>query len=169
MCPYALRPCAGSWFGVAGSAVTFNALPPAVYELRLSVRPTVSPAFAEVNIESQATASFEITPNKLVTLSLNPNTIRTGDGTIATITIAGLVSRRGATVYPSNSHPQVVATPASMVVPGGRPSSSLNLRADPRVFGGQVQITASLRKPIGIVALKTKLGAIIRSGRSSGD
>ena len=154
-CPYAVKPCATSWFGVPGTtSVTFDALPPAVYELRLTVRPTVSPSISQVSIESQVASRFEITPNRLAALSLTPSKIRPGGGTTVTIAFEGPVSRRGITVYLSSSNPQALPTPPSVVIPGGQPSAGLNLRANPAVFGAQVQITASLRRPIGMVALK---------------
>ncbi|HMA82356.1 MAG TPA: hypothetical protein VKR81_15765 [Candidatus Binatia bacterium] len=154
-CPYAVKPCATSWFGVAGTtSVTFDALPPAVYELRLTVRPTVSPSISQVSIESHAVNRFEITPNRLAALSLTPSTIRPGGGTTATLTFEGAVSRRGITVYLSSSNPQALPTPPSVVLPGGRPSAGFTLRANAMVYSAQVQITASLLRPPGKVALK---------------
>jgi hypothetical protein len=91
----------------------------------------------------------------LAALTLNPSTIRPGGGTTATITLQGSATRRGVTVYLSSSNPQAVPTPASIVVPGGRPSASVALRADLKTHGGQVTIAASLRNPLKITANQT--------------
>jgi hypothetical protein len=154
-CAYALQPCgAASWVSVnSGSSVIFNALPPAAYALRLSVRPTVSPALVESSIESQAAVKFEIAPNQLVSLLLAPSTIRAAGASTATITLEGVAPPRGTTVFLSSSNLQAVATPAFIVVPGGRASSTVGLRANSNLLGGgQIQITASLRRPLNLQA-----------------
>lgn len=168
-CVYLQGPCGAGWLGAStGSGVVFNSLPPANYELRLAVKPTVAPAFSEVAIESGATIKFAIGPNQLIGLVVTPNKIRAGGTTTATITFEGPVIPRGVTVFLSSSNPQWVAVPPSVVVPGGRPSVNVGLRADAKAYGGgQVQITASLHKPIDLqVAAQSTLRAARATGQS---
>lgn len=168
-CAYVQAPCGAGWLGAStGSGVVFNSLPPANYELRLAVKPTVAPAFSQVAIESGATIKFAIGANQLIGLGFTPNKIRAGGATTATITFEGPVIPRGVTVYISSSNPQLVAVPPSVVVPGGRPSVNVGLRADAKAFGGgQVQITASLHKPINLqVAAQSTLQAARATGQS---
>lgn len=138
-CAYAAQPCASGWFGSQSqSQITFTGLPPARYELHLTVRPTV-PA----PVQSNATQAFEIAPNQLVEVTVNPGTVRPGQASTATIVLEGPALPRGKIIHLSSSNPQLVSVPPSIVIPGGASTGTVSLRATPASLG-QVTITASL-------------------------
>jgi hypothetical protein len=144
-CSYADPPCESSWIDSSSySQVTFHSLPPASYELRLTVSPTVVP----IPMQSEARFNFDIAPNHIVGVTLNPEATRAGGGTTATVTLEGPAPKRGIHVYLTSSDPDTVAVPDKVVIPKGQASASLTLRASAQVLAGQVTISASLRRPV---------------------
>ena len=98
---------------------------------------------------SQAIQRFEVSPNLLASVIINPNIIRSpGGAASATVTLIGPAPPSGKTIYLSSSNPQRVSVPAAVTVPGGKQSVSVNLAtAANNLNPAQVQITASLRRP----------------------
>ncbi|MDO8356984.1 MAG: hypothetical protein Q7U76_11395 [Nitrospirota bacterium] len=142
-CAYAAQPCSGGWSGSQSeSQVTFIGLPAARYELRLTVRPTV-PA----PVQSNATQAFEIAPNQLVEVTVNPGTVRPGQASTATVVLEGPTPPRGKTIYLSSSNASLVPVPPSIVIPGGTSRGTVALRSGSPISAGQVTITASLLAP----------------------
>ncbi len=143
-CSYADPPCESSWLdSTSFSQVTFHSLPPARYELHLTVSPTVVP----IPAQSEARFNFEIAPNQIVGVTLNPETIPTGGGTTATVTLEGPAPKRGIVIYLASSAPTTVAVPDKIVIPKGQASATVRLRANAQVLADQVTITASLGRP----------------------
>jgi len=142
-CTYAAQPCESSWHSSSSSSqVTFHSLPPALYELRLTVSPTVpSPA------QSVASTKFEIVPNQLVEVTVNPGTVRPGQASTATVVLEGPTPPRGKTIYLSSSNASLVPVPPSIVIPGGTSRGTVALRSGSPISAGQVTITASLLAP----------------------
>lgn len=149
-CSYAQPPCSSSWFdSSSGSQIIFQRLPPAEYQLRLKVRPTV-PSEAQ----SESTMNFEIGENLLTAITVEPNTVRTGGLSTATITLEGPAPPGGKKVYLSSSNPQLVPVSDSLTIPNGARSATLTLKADPLMVGGQATIRASLKKPLTVAHSK---------------
>jgi len=157
-CGMATQPCSGGWYSESGSQITFNALPPAKYELLLKVRPTV-PA----PVESRATHRFEILPNQLVEIKVTPDSIHPGQGSTATITLEGSAPPQGKKIYLSSSNPQLVPVPPSLVIPGGAAMGTVSLRAAPSSLG-QVTITASLTEFLVLQGVQSGVNAPLSSG-----
>lgn len=143
-CSYAAQPCQSSWLSnESASQVTFHSLPPARYELRVTAA-TTGLSYAQ----SVGTLGFEVVPNRIVSLTLNPSTIRTGGSSTATVTLEGPAPKRGIRVYLQSSSPGTVMVPESLVIPMGQPAATFPLKADPKVIGDQVTITALLQRPL---------------------
>ena len=139
-CTYAAQPCESSWLSSASSSqVTFHSLPPALYELRLTVSPTV-PSSAQ----SVAITKFEIVPNQLVEVTVNPGTVRPGQASTATVVLEGPTPPRGKTIYLASSNTSLVSVPPSIIIPGGAARGTVALRSGSPILSGQVTITASL-------------------------
>lgn len=158
-CALAAQPCAGGWFGSQSeSQVTFIGLPPARYELHLTVRPTV-PA----PVQSNATQAFEIAPNQLVEVTVNPGTLRPGQASTATIVLEGPAVPRGKLIYILSSNPQLVPVPPSIIIPGGASTGTVALRAAPASLG-QVTITASLTEFPALQSAQAELKTNLTTG-----
>ena len=158
-CAYAAQPCASGWFGSQSeSQVTFNGLPAARYELHLTVRPTV-PA----PVQSNATQAFEIAPNQLVELTVNPGTVRPGQTSTATIVLEGPAVPRGKLIHLMSSNPELVSLPPSIVIPGGATTGTVALRAAPASLG-QVTITASLTEFLALQGAQAELKTNLTTG-----
>ena len=158
-CAYAAQPCASGWFGSQSeSQVTFIGLPAARYELRITVRPTV-PA----PVQSNATQAFEIAPNQLVEVTVNPGTVRPGQASTATVVLEGPTPPRGRTIYLSSSNSSLVAVPPSIVIPGGVSTGTVALRATP-ASSGQVTITASLTDFLALQGAQAELKTNLITG-----
>lgn len=143
-CSYADPPCESSWLdSTSYSQVTFHSLPPARYELHLTVSPTVVP----IPAQSEARFNFEIAPNLIAGVTLNPETIPTGGGTTATVTVEGPAPKRGIVIYLASSAPTTIAVPDKIVIPKGQAGATVRLRANAQVLADQVTITASLGRP----------------------
>lgn len=84
-------------------------------------------------------------PPKLVSVKLTPSTIRASGSSTAIVTLDEVAPPRGITVFLASSDPERVSIPGSIIVPAGQKSGSVVLRADNKLFDGQVQITASLQ------------------------
>lgn len=141
-CSYATQPCQSGWLSSEStSQVTFHSLPPARYELRVTAS-TTGPSYAE----SADSLNFEIAPNRIVSVTLNPSTIGTGGSSNATVTLEGPASKRGIRIYLESSSPDTVPVPQSLVVPMGQPSATFPLRANANVLGDRVTITARLQR-----------------------
>jgi hypothetical protein len=126
----------------SASQVTFHSLPPARYELRVTAS-TTGASYAQ----SMATLNFEVVLNLIVSVTLNPTAIRTGGGSNATVTLEGPAPKRGIRIYLESSSP-TVAVPESVVIPMGQSGTTIPLRADPKVLGDHVTITARLQRPL---------------------
>jgi hypothetical protein len=147
---YAQPPCATSWFdSSSGSKVIFQSLPPAKYELRLKVRPTVPST-----VESKAQIYFEIRDNQLVEVVLDPPIIRSGGISTATIRLEGPAPPGGKKVFLTSSNAQLIPVPEALTIPGGATSTSLKLRAAGNLQIGQAIIRASTRKPLKVAVSK---------------
>jgi len=145
-CTYAQQPCASSWFdSSSGSQIIFQSLPPAKYDLRVKVRPTVPST-----VESEAHVIFEIRANQLASATVDPSTIRSGGVATITITLEGPAPPGGKKVYLTSSNVQLVPVPDSLTIPGGAKSTNLKLKADPKILGGQATIRASTKKPLNM-------------------
>jgi hypothetical protein len=143
-CSYAAQPCQSGWISSeSASQVTFHSLPPARYELRVTAS-TTGLSYAQ----SVDTLGFEVVPNRIVSLTLNPPTIRTGGSSNATVTLEGPAPKRGIRVYLESSSPGTVTVPDSLVVSVGQPAASFVLRANANVLGDRVTITARLQRPL---------------------
>jgi len=150
VCSYAQQPCASSWFdSSSGSQITFQSLPPAKYELRLKVRPTVPST-----VESEAHVYFEIRANQLASVTVDPSTIRSGGVATITITLEGPAPPGGKKVYLTSSNAQLVPVPDFLTIPGGAQSTNLKLKADPKILGGQATIRTSTKKPLNLAFSK---------------
>lgn len=142
-CSYADPPCESSWLdSTSYSQVTFHSLPPARYELHLTVSPTVVP----IPAQSEARFNFEIAPNQIAGMTLNPETIPTGGDTTATVSLEGPAPKRGIIIYLASSAPAIVAVPDKIVIPKGQVSATVRLRANAQVLADQITITASLKR-----------------------
>ncbi len=159
-CSYAQQPCAGSWIdSSSGSQIIFQSLPPAKYDLRVKVRPTVPST-----VESEAHVNFEIRANQLVEVTLNPGTIRSGGTSTATITLEGPAPPGGKKVYLTSSNTQLVPVPDFLSIPAGAKSTNLKLKADPKILGGQATIRASTKKPLNMAFSKNSQVHILGRG-----
>lgn len=149
-CSYAQQPCATSWFDSAsGSQIIFQSLPPAKYDLRVKVGPTVPST-----VESEAHVNFEIRANQLASATVDPSTIRSGGVATITITLEGPAPPGGKKVYLTSSNAQLVPVPDSLTIPGGAKSTNLKLKADPNILGGQATIRTSTKKPLNLAFSK---------------
>lgn len=158
-CAHAAQPCASGWFGSQSqSQVTFIGLPPARYELHLTVRPTV-PA----PVQSKATQAFEIAPNQLVEVTVNPGTVRPGQASTATVVLEGPTPPRGKTIYLSSSNSSLLPVPPSIVIPAGAVRGTVALRAAPASLG-QVTITASLTDFLALQGAQAELKSNLITG-----
>jgi hypothetical protein len=141
-CSYAAQPCqSGLLSSESASQVTFHSLPPARYELRVTAS-TTGLSYAQ----SVDTLGFEVVPNRILSVTLNPSTIRTGGSSNATVTLEGPAPKRGIRVYLESSSPDTVPVPQSLVVPMGQPAATFPLRANANVLGDRVTITARLQR-----------------------
>jgi len=109
---------------------------------------------AQTYAQSLATQDFEIRANQLSAVTVNPSTIRSGGISIATITLEGPAPPSGKKVYFSSSNAQLIPVPEALTIPGGATSNNLQLKADPKMLGGQVTIQASLNKPLNMAVAK---------------
>ena len=152
-CTSAAQPCESGWvYSSSSSQVTFHSLPPALYELRLTVSPTVpSPA------QSVASTKFEIVPNQLVEVTVNPGTVRPGQASTATVVLEGPTPPRGKTIYLSSSNASLVPVPPSIVIPGGTSRGTVALRSGSPISAGQATITASLFAPFSQQVIATEM------------
>ena len=149
-CTYAQQPCSASWFGSSsGSQIIFQSLPPAKYDLRVKVRPTVPST-----VESEAHLNFEIRANQLASVTVDPTTIRSGGVATITITLEGQAPPGGKKVYLTSSNVQLFPVPDSLTIPGGAQSTNLKLKADPNILGGQATIRTSTKKPLNLAFSK---------------
>jgi hypothetical protein len=149
-CSYAQPPCATSWFdSSSGSQIIFQSLPPAKYELRLKVRPTVPST-----VESEARVDFEIRANQLAAVTVDPSTIQPAGTSTATITLEGPAPPGGKKVYLSSSNAQLIPVPETLMIPGGSTSTSLKLRTTSNLQIGQAIIRASIKKPLKMAVSK---------------
>jgi hypothetical protein len=96
--------------------------------------------------QSVDTLGFEVVPNRILSVTLNPSTIRTGGSSNATVTLEGPAPKRGIRVYLESSSPDTVPVPQSLVVPMGQPAATFPLRANANVLGDRVTITARLQR-----------------------
>lgn len=159
-CFHATQPCESGWLSSAsGSQVTFHSLPPARYELRVTVSTT-----AQTYTQSLATHNFEIRENLLEGVTLTPETIRSGGASTVTITLEGPAPPNGKKVYLTSSNIQLVPVPDSLTIPGGAQSTSLRIKADPNMLGGQAAIRVSTLKPLTIMGSKNSQISILRRG-----
>lgn len=78
---------------------------------------------------------------------LNPETIPTGGGTTATISLEGPAPKRGILIYLASSATAIVAVPDKILIPKGQASATVRLRANAKVLADQVIITDSLGRP----------------------
>jgi len=109
---------------------------------------------AQTYAQSVATQDFEIRANQLSAVTVNPSTIRSGGISMATITLEGPAPPGGKKVYFSSSNAQLIPVPEALTIPGGATSTNLQLKADPKMLGGQVTIQASLNKPLNMAVAK---------------
>lgn len=153
-CAYAAQPCEGMSWTLSGSSshVTFLSLPPALYELRLTVRPTVPST-----VQSVSTNRFTIVPNQLVEVTMNPGTVRPGQASTATVVLEGPTPPRGKTIYLASSNASLVSVPPSIVIPGGTSRGTVALRSGSPMSVGQVTITASLVAPFSQQGIATDI------------
>ena len=159
-CSYAQQPCATSWFdSTSGSQIIFQSLPPAKYGLRVKVRPTIPST-----VESEAQVIFEIRPNLLAAVTVEPSTIRGGGLSTATITLEGPAPPGGKKIYLSSSNPQLVPVPDSLSIPGGVKSTTLQLKAGLDMQVGQATILASLKKPLTVALSKNPRMSVVGRG-----
>jgi hypothetical protein len=159
-CIYAAQPCTSGWFdSSSNSSVTFLSLPPAAYQLTLSVTPSSSSQG-----ETKRSLLFQISPNLLLSLALSNTSVRAGASTTGTVTMEGPAPPKGRVLYLYSSNPDLVPLPPSFTIPGGSTVGSFSLRPKSAPgSAGQVTITVSTRPPIsGKVTASMQVGVLSR-------
>jgi hypothetical protein len=99
-------------------------------------------------------AALTVTPvTALVSISLNPTSVRGGSPSTATISLSGAAPSGGVTVTLSSSHQNIVAVPSSITVPAGATSAQFTVSTSRPKSSTDVTISANL-------AIVTKAAAL---------
>jgi hypothetical protein len=153
-CAFAAPPCTSGWFDSASSSsVTFFTLPPATYELTLSVSPSTTSQG-----ETKRRLSFQISPNLLVSLKLSRDSLRAGSTATGTVAMEGPAPPKGRVLYLYSSNSDLVPVPRSFTVPGGSTVGTFTVRSiSAPGSAGQVTITVSTKPPV--LVAKTEASA----------
>jgi hypothetical protein len=158
------QPSAGQWVWAGPclsnfTSTTVNDVPPAQYELKVSVRA------ASGSYDSTSSVYFEVLANQLVSLTISPDTVRASSSTTGTVTMVGPAGPKGRTLYLYTSNPNLVPVPSSITVPGGSATGTFSLRPNSAPgSAGEVTISVSTKPPISAKFSTGVQGSIVPRG-----